>query len=118
MHLLNPLSPSGRILSESILEEHDQNASAVTNSNSEERIKRIITTLGELAMLSYRRITHRLFLLLQSIAFFKVYVFLDANINLFQLQQQDAANYLNCILENGYLVEARVYQEIREPYSS
>jgi hypothetical protein len=59
-------------LSESILEEHDQNASLVTNSNSEERIKRIITTLGELAMLSYRRITHRLFLLLQSIAFFKV----------------------------------------------
>jgi exonuclease III len=30
------------------------------------------------------------------------YVFLDANINLLQLQQQDAANYLNCILENGF----------------
>jgi exonuclease III len=33
----------------------------------------------------------------------QLYVFLDANINLLQLQQQDAANYLNCILENGYL---------------
>jgi hypothetical protein len=33
---------------------------------------RVITTLGELAMLAYRRITTRLFLLLQSIAFFKV----------------------------------------------
>jgi hypothetical protein len=31
------------------------------------------------------------------------YVFLDSNVNLLQLQQQDAANYLNSIFEKGYL---------------
>jgi hypothetical protein len=31
------------------------------------------------------------------------YVFLDSNVNLLQLQQQDSANYLNSIFEKGYL---------------
>ena len=59
-----------RILCENILEEHGERAGS--SSSSEELNMRVITSLGELAMLSYRRITTRLFLLLQSIAFFKV----------------------------------------------
>ena len=64
-----------RILSENILEEHNLGAGEGRSSSEEEgemRSMRVITTLGELSMLAYRRITNRLFLLLQSIAFFKV----------------------------------------------